>query len=140
MDPYQVYEARAHGADCVLLIAALLGRQQLQEMLRLSEALGMQCLVEVHGSAELDLVLESRALIIGINNRDLRTLDVDLSTFERLRPRIPANRLVVCESGIRRRSDIERLIECGVDAVLVGEALMSSADIGAKVKELRCSA
>ena len=140
VDPYQVYEARAHGADCVLLIVALLGRAQLAQMLHLSQVLGMRCLVEVHGEAELDLALDSGALIIGINNRDLRTLDVDLATFERLRPRVPSDRLVVSESGIRRRDDVERLVACGVDAVLVGEALMSSTDIGAKVRELRCSA
>ncbi len=140
VDPYQIYEARAHGADCVLLIAALLGRSQLQQMLHLSHTLGMDCLVEVHGEAELGLVLDIGTLIIGINNRDLRTLEVDLATFEKLRPRVPSDRLVVSESGIHRRADIERLVACGVDAVLVGEALMSSSDIASKVKELRCPA
>jgi indole-3-glycerol phosphate synthase len=138
VDPYQVYEARAHGADCVLLLAALLDPSRLEDLLRLSRALGMSCLVEAHDAAELERVLDSGALIVGINNRDLRTLTVDLATFERLRPLIPADRLVVSESGIRRREDIDRLAECGVDAVLVGEALMSSVDIGAKVRELRC--
>ncbi len=138
VDPYQVYEARAHGADCVLLIAALLVQPQLLHMLHLSRMLGMRCLVEVHDEAELDRAVDSGALIIGINNRDLRTLAVDLSTFERLRPGIPAGRLVVGESGIRRREDIERLALVGLDAVLVGEAIMSAPDIGAKVRELRC--
>ena len=140
VDPYQVYEARANGADCVLLIAALLEQPQLIDMLRLSQTLGMHCLVEVHDEAELDRVVDSGAPIIGINNRDLRTLEVNLATFERLRPRIPAGRLVVGESGIRTREDVERLVACGVDAVLVGEALMTAADIGSKVRELRCTA
>jgi indole-3-glycerol phosphate synthase len=138
VDPYQVYEARAHGADCVLLLAALLGPSQLAELLHLGRALGMSCLVEAHDAAELERVLDSGACIVGINNRDLRTLNVDLATFERLRPLIPADRLVVSESGIWGRKDIERLVECGVDAVLVGEALMSNVDIGAKVRELLC--
>jgi indole-3-glycerol phosphate synthase len=140
VDPYQVYEARALGADCVLLIAALLGQSELMDMLHLSHALGMRCLVEAHDEAELDTAVDSGALIIGINNRDLRTLHVDLATYERLRPRVPAGRLVVSESGIRRREDVERLAACGVDAVLVGEALMSAADIGSRVRELRCTA
>ncbi|TFH34024.1 MAG: indole-3-glycerol phosphate synthase TrpC [Dehalococcoidia bacterium] len=140
VDPYQVYEARANGADCVLLIAAILEQPQLIDMLRLSQTLGMHCLVEVHDETELDRVIESGAPIIGINNRDLRTLEVNLATFERLRPRIPDGRLVVGESGIRGREDVERLAVCGVDAVLVGEALMTAADIGSKVRELRCTA
>ena len=140
VDPYQVYEARTNGADCVLLIAALLDQPQLIDMLQLCQTLGMHCLVETHDEAELDRVVESGAPIIGINNRDLRTLEVNLATFERLRPRIPAGRLVVGESGIRTREDVERLVACGVDAVLVGEALMTAADIGSKVRELRCSA
>jgi indole-3-glycerol phosphate synthase len=139
VDPYQVYEARALGADCVLLIVALLDRAHLAQLLELSGMLGMRCLVEVHDEAELERALDSDALMIGINNRNLRTLEVDLRTFERLRPRVPTGRLVVSESGIHRPEDIERLARCGVDAVLVGEALMSAADIGAKVRELRCA-
>jgi indole-3-glycerol phosphate synthase len=140
VDPYQVYEARAHGADCVLLIAALLDRSRLTRMLRICRSLGMHALVEVHDEADLDRAVDTGAPIIGVNNRDLRTLEVDLATFERLRPRIPAGRLVVGESGIRGREDVERLAACGVDAVLVGEALMCAPDIGAKVRELRCIA
>lgn len=139
VDAYQVYESRAMGADCILLIVALLEQSQLTQMLRLSRALGMESLVEVHDEVELERAVDSGADIIGINNRDLRTLEVDLSTFKRLRPRIPAGRLVVSESGIRCREDIERLSAYGVDAVLVGEALMSSGDISAKVRELRCN-
>lgn len=139
VDPYQVYEARALGADCVLLIVALLEQPQLLSMLRLSRSLGMECLVEVHDETEADRAVDSGACVIGINNRDLRTLEVSLATFERLRPRIPAGRLVVGESGIRSRRDVQRLAACGVDAVLVGEALMSAADIRAKVRQLRCA-
>ena len=138
VDLYQVYEARANGADCVLLIAAILDQSQLADLLCLSRTLGMNCLVEAHDETELERVLESGALIIGINNRDLLTLNVDLATFGRLRPLIPADRLVVSESGVQDRKDIERVGAYGVDAVLVGEALMSSGDIGAKVKELLC--
>ncbi len=140
VDSYQVVESRAHGADSLLLIAAILPPPLLQELLDLGHALGMRCLVEVHDEAELDAVFRSDARIIGINNRDLRTFEVDLATFERLRPLIPAGRLVVAESGIRERGDVERLARCGADAVLVGEALMRSPDPGAKVRELLCSA
>jgi indole-3-glycerol phosphate synthase len=140
VDPYQVVESRAHGADSVLLIAAVVPPPLLQELLDLSHSLGMRCLVEVHDEAELGAVLQSHARIIGVNNRDLRTFEVDLATFERLRPLVPAGRLVVAESGIRERSDVERLARYGADAVLVGEALMRSPDAGAKVRELLCNA
>lgn len=140
VDPYQVVESRAHGADSLLLIAAILPPSLLRELLDLSHGMGMRCLVEVHDEVELDTALRSDARIIGINNRDLRTFEVDLAVFERLRPLIPAGRLVVAESGIRERSDVERLARCGVDAVLVGEALMRSPDAGAKVRELLCNA
>ena len=140
VDPYQVFEARACGADCLLLIVALLDRPRLGEFLRLCHELGMHCLVEVHDEVELDTALASEALIIGVNNRDLRTFNVDLATFERLRPLIPNGRIVVSESGIHGREDVERLRTAGVDAVLVGEALMTAPDVGAKLRELRCAA
>lgn len=139
-DPYQVFESRAHGADAILLIVAILRPQQLGRLLQLSWELGMSCLVEVHDEAELETALASGALIIGVNNRDLRTFNVDLATFERLRPRIPNGHVVVAESGIRGRKDVERLRAAGVDAVLVGEALMTAPDVGAKLRELRCAA
>ncbi len=139
VDSYQVLESRAHGADCILLIAALLNQAQLSHMLHQSELLGMSCVVEVHDELELARVVDSGALIIGINSRDLRTLEVNMATFERLRPLIPAGRLVVGESGIRRREDVERLATAGVDAVLIGEAIISAPDIDAKMKELRCN-
>jgi len=135
-DPYQVYESRAYGADSLLLIVAILTADKLQELLGLSHDLGMKCLVEVHNEAELETALRSGARIIGINNRDLNTFAVDLATTERLRPLIPPDRIVVSESGIKDRSDMEKLRQWGVDAVLIGEALMSVPDIAAKMKEL----
>ena len=135
-DPYQVYESRAYGADSLLLIVAILTPERLGELLGLSHELGMSCLVEVHNEAELEIALKSGARIIGINNRDLNTFTVDLATTERLRPLIPPDRIVVSESGIKDRNDVEKLRKWGVDAVLVGESLMSAPDIAAKIKEL----
>ena len=135
-DSYQIYESRAYGADCLLLIVAILTPERLGELLDLSHKLGMDCLVEVHNEAELETALRGGAKVIGINNRDLTTFVVDLSTTERLRPLIPSDRIVVSESGIKDRSDMEKLKKWGVDAVLVGESLMSAPDIAAKMKEL----
>ncbi len=135
-DPYHIYESRAYGADSLLLIVAILKPERLKELLRLSHELNMSCLVEVHNEAELEVALESGAMIIGINNRDLTTFTVDLTTTERLRPLIPQDRIVVSESGIKERSDVEKLRQWGVDAVLIGETLMSAPEIAAKMKEL----
>jgi len=135
-DPYQVYESRAYGADCLLLIVAILTPEKLGALLRLSHELGMSCLVEVHNEAELEIALNSGAKVIGINNRDLSTFDVDLTTTKRLRPLIPQDRIVVSESGIKNRSDMEKMKRWGVDAVLIGESLLSAPNIAAKMKEL----
>jgi indole-3-glycerol phosphate synthase len=135
-DPYQVYESRAYGADSVLLIVAILTPEKLKELLGLSHELGMSCLAEVHNEAELEIALKGGARIIGINNRDLTTLTVDLTTTERLRPLIPKDRTVVSESGIKDRSDMGKLKKWGVDAVLIGESLMSAPNIATKMKEL----
>jgi len=135
-DPYQVYESRAYGADGVLLIVAILDPERLEELLGLSHQLNMSCLVEVHNGVELETALKSGARIIGLNNRDLRTLAVDMAVTEQLRPLIPPDRVVVSESGIRDRSDMEKLERWGVDAALVGESLMSAPDIAARMKEL----
>jgi indole-3-glycerol phosphate synthase len=132
-EPYQVYESRAHGADGLLLIAAILTPEKLGELLNLSHELNMHCLVEVHNETELEVALNSSARIIGINNRDLTTFDVDLATTGRLRPLIPKDRIVVSESGIKDRNDMEKLKKWGVDAVLIGEALMSAPDIAKKM-------
>ena len=136
VDPYQVYESRAYGADALLLIVAILTPEKLEELTELSHHLGMSCLVEVHNEAELEIALNSGAGVIGINNRDLTTFEVDLATTERLRPLITQGQIVVSESGIKNRGDIERLRELGVDAVLTGEVLVSAPDIAARMKEL----
>ena len=135
-DPYQIYESRAYGADSLLLIVAILTAEKLEELLRLSHQLNMSCLVEVHNEAELEIALSSQAKIIGINNRDLSTFTVDVATTERLRPLVPPDRIVVSESGIKDRSDLEKIREWGVDAVLIGESLISATNIAAKMKEL----
>jgi len=135
-DLYQVYESRAYGADSLLLIVAILKLEELQALLRLSHELGMSCLVEVHNEAEVEIALSSEARIIGINNRDLTTFSVDIATTERLSPLIPPDRIVVSESGIKERADIEKLSQLGVDAVLIGESLMAAPDIAAKMREL----
>jgi indole-3-glycerol phosphate synthase len=135
-DPYHVYESRAYGADALLLIVGILSPVQLKELLFLSHQFGMKCLVEVHNEAELAVALKTEARIIGINNRDLDTLEVNLNTTKRLRPFIPPDRIVVSESGIRDREDVVMLRHLRVDAILVGEALMSAPDIAAKMREL----
>ena len=135
-DPYQIYESRAYGADAILLIVAILTPQSLAELLELSHQMGMSCLVEVHNEAEVEIALASGAGIIGINNRDLNTFTMDLATTGRLRPLIPPDRIVVGESGIKIRDDMEKLKKWGVDAVLIGESLMSAPNIAAKMKEL----
>ena len=135
-DRYQVYESGAYGADALLLIVAILSQEQLGEFLSLSRQLGLSCPVEVHNEAEVERALNSSAEIIGINNRDLDTFNVDINTTRRLRPLIPKERIVVSESGISCREDIEKLKEWGVSAVLVGEALVTASSIPAKIKEL----
>ncbi len=136
-DPYQVYESRACGADALLLIAAILEPEQLAELLSLSHRLRLSCLVEIHNEKELDTALSSGAKIIGINNRDLKTFSVDIGTTQRLRPLIPKDKVVVSESGISCRQDMEYLRKWNVDAALVGEALLTTDDIAAKMRELQ---
>ena len=135
-DPYQVYESRAYGADALLLIAAILSPPQLEELLSLSHSLGLRCLVEVHKENEVERALRSKARIIGINNRDLDTFNIDIDTTRRLRPLIPQTRIVVSESGIKTRSDTEKLKEWGVNAILVGETLVTAGDVLTKMREL----
>jgi indole-3-glycerol phosphate synthase len=128
LDPIQVYESRIAGADAVLLIAAALDPAGLQGLRGEVQALGMLPLIEVHDEMELERVLPLSPPVVGINNRDLRTLRVSLETSKRLRPRIPSDILVIGESGIERPQDIQYLRSCGVDAFLVGTALMRSPD------------
>ena len=129
-DPYQIYEARAYGADAILLIVSMLDKSQLVDFKNLATSLWMQCLVEVHDEGELELALESDAEIIGINNRDLRTFNTTLETTEILAPQVPNERIVVSESGISSRDDVERVVEAGASAVLIGESLVTSDDPG----------
>lgn len=135
---YQLYEAAVAGADAILLIvAAFPGQvQELERLQALAGRLGLEVLMEVHDAAELDVALELRAPIIGINNRNLSTLKVDIGTTLALRPRIPAGTIVVAESGFRTRDELNTLAAAGVDAVLIGEALMRAPDVEAACREL----
>lgn len=135
-DPYQVHEARAHGADAILLIVAMLTPDCLKELLDLSATLQMQSIVEVHDERELTVALDAGAEIIGINNRDLRAFKTELETTERLAPLVPTHKIVVSESGISTREDVQRVKASGAHAVLVGEALVTAKDPGAKLREL----
>jgi len=135
-DAYHLYEARVYGADAVLLIAAVLNPGLLAELLALARTLGLECLVEVHEEQELERALAADAQVIGVNNRDLRTFEVDLALTERLRPLIPEDRVVVAESGVHSRADMQRLRALGVDAVLIGEALVTADDPAARMREL----
>ena len=135
-DPYQVYEARAHGADALLLIAAILSPQEMKELLTLIQGFWLQCLVEIHNEEELDAALWAGAEIIGINNRDLHTFNTDLAVTESLAPRVPKGKLIVSESGITTQEQMVTLMRLGVHAVLVGEALITAPDVAAKVREL----
>jgi indole-3-glycerol phosphate synthase len=135
-DPYQIVEARAYGADAILLIAAMLDLHQLRDFAALAAELHLDVLLEVHDEAELELALQTDCELIGINNRSLRTFITDLGTTERLRPMIPVDRFVVAESGINSHVDIERLLTAGAGAFLIGESLMRETDIGAKLEEL----
>lgn len=136
IDPYQVYEARALGADCILLIVAILGDAQLRELALLAGDLGMDVLLEVHTSDELERALPVEAPLIGINNRDLRTFETRLDTTLRLLPMVPKDRLVVTESGILVAEDVALMRANGVHAFLVGEAFMRASDPGARLAEL----
>ena len=136
VDGYQVYEARAAGADAVLLIVAALRLEQLQELHQLINELGMTALVEVHDEAEVEIALKIAPKLIGVNNRNLHDFTVDLQTTARLRKCIPADIALVAESGIHTADDVSRVRDMGVDAILVGEALVTASDVGAKVREL----
>jgi indole-3-glycerol phosphate synthase len=134
----QFYEARAYGADAVLLIVAGLERRQLVDFFALARELSLDVLVETHHERELDTVLEwlPHVRLVGINNRDLKTFSTDVGVTARLAKRIPSDKLIVSESGIHKRADVDRLIEVGVHAMLVGESLIRADDIGAKIREL----
>ncbi len=136
LDPYQIVESRALGADCVLLIMAALEDAQAAELCRLAHSLGMDVLVEVHDGAELDRALALDADLFGINNRNLKTLKVDIATTEALAPRVGADRLLVAESGLYAHEDLERMAKAGAKAFLVGESLMRQDDVTAATRQL----
>lgn len=136
VDEYQIFEARAAGADAILLIAACLERRQIEDLLNIARETGLDVLVESHTYKELDRALLAGASLVGVNNRDLQSFSVSLQTTLDLLKDIPEDRVVVSESGIKTREDVLKLREAGVDAMLVGESLMREKDIGKKVNEL----
>jgi len=136
LDPYQILESRALGADCVLLILAALSDPQALELEDAARELAMDVLIEVHDSAELDRALGLKSPLVGVNNRNLKTLEVDLATCEALAPRVPAERLVVAESGLTTPEDLARMQKVGAKAFLIGESLMRQADVTAATKAL----
>lgn len=136
VDEYQIYEARTAGADALLLIVAALEEAMLRDFLTLAAELGLHCLVETHDEREVERALHCGAQLIGVNNRDLRTFTVDLATTERLAALIPADRVLIAESGVHSRADVARLAGAGADAVLVGESLVKAGDVAAAVAEL----
>lgn len=135
-DEYQIYESRANHADAVLLIGAILEKNQAEEYLHLSREIGLSVLFEVHDEDDIEKALLINAEIIGINNRNLKTLNIDLSTTLRLKKNIPADKIIVSESGINNRDDVLRLQDAGIDAMLIGTSLMEARDIGEKIDEL----
>lgn len=136
IDEYQVFESRACGADAILLIVAALDGSQLSDLLGLSNELSLDTLVEVHSHSDLEIALRCNAEIIGINNRDLKTLGVDLMTTYELVKEIPEEKIIVSESGINSRDDVEAIESAGADAILVGTTIMQADDIGRRIDEL----
>lgn len=136
IDPYQIYEARTLGADCILLISAALDPDAMRDLESLAISLGMAVLVEIHDGTELEAALGLRSPLLGINNRDLRTFETRLETTLGLLPRIPEDRLVITESGIRKPDDVQRMREHGVNAFLVGEAFMRAENPGKALSDL----
>ncbi|MFO1519711.1 MAG: indole-3-glycerol phosphate synthase TrpC [bacterium] len=138
VDPYQIYQARAYGADCILAIAAILEPQQLVDFCGLAEELRMTSLIEVHDEEELQIALKVKQerMLLGVNNRDLKTLKIDLKNTEKLRPLVPSHLKIVAESGISKREEVERLQKAGVDGFLIGETFLRAKNISDKFKEL----
>jgi indole-3-glycerol phosphate synthase len=136
VDAWQIYQSRMLGADCVLLIVAALEPARLQELDGLAQHIGLDVLVEVHDEAELELALTTKATLVGVNNRNLRTFTTDLGVSERLRPLIPPQRVMVTESGIRNREDVLRMMRSDIRTFLVGEAFMRAQDPGNALKSL----
>ncbi len=133
---YQIYEGAFYGACAVLLIMDMLSNVQLQELMEVAHTLGLDCLVEAQNEKEIERALDAQADIIGINNRNLRTLQVDMDNCVRMIGRIPAGKIIVAESGIKTRNDVRRVQEAGAHAVLIGETFMRAKDIGRKIEEI----
>jgi len=136
IDEYQLYESRAFGADAVLLIASLLDVEEIVKFIKISKNMGMETLIEVHYEEDLEKALSTPAEVIGINNRNLKDFSVDLNVTKNLRKKIPGKKIVVSESGIKRREDVLLLKNTGINAILVGQVLLESEDISRKLKEL----
>ena len=136
-DEYQVYEARANNADAILLIAAILEKNQASEYIHISNDLGLAVLFEVHNFRELEMAIHLDCNIIGINNRDLKTLTIDLQTTFKLKEEIPPDKIVISESGIKTRTDVLKLEEAGIDAMLIGTSFMETDNILRKINELQ---
>ncbi len=137
IDEYMIYEAKLMGASCILLIAALLDTKTIKDFIKICDSLGMSALVEIHNEKEITSAIESKARLIGVNNRDLRDFTVDIQNSVRLRNKIPCDILVIAESGIKTADDIQMLRKYGVNGVLIGETLMRSQDKTAMLAELR---
>ncbi len=135
-DEYQIYESRANEADAILLIAAILDKNQAAEYLHISKELGLSVIFEIHDLKELEMALLINSDTIGINNRDLKTLQVNINTTFELKKEIPSDKVTISESGIKTREDVKGLEDAGIDSILVGTALMEAEDIGKKIDEL----
>lgn len=136
IDPYQIYESRYFGADCILLIVRLLEKNELKDFIKLAKDLKLDCLVEIHNKHDLKKALDCEAEIIGINNRNLDSLNINIKTSLSLFPLIPDEKTVVSESGIRGKKEISILKDCGINSFLIGETILTSEDMTAKIKEL----
>ncbi len=135
-DEYQIYEAKMLGADCILLIVAMLSDEQLQKLEKIALEAGLSVLIEIHNEDELNRALLLKSPLIGINNRNLKTLEVSLQTSLDLAPKIPKNRIIIGESGIKTKADIQKLNEAGIYAFLIGESLMAQSDVAQGLAEL----
>lgn len=136
VDPYQIYEAKMLGADCILLIMAMIDFKTAVKFEKIAQDIGLAVLAEVHDQAELELALELQTKLIGINNRNLKTMEIDLNTSRKLVKLIPQDKIVICESGINDREDVQDMKNCGINSFLIGESLMKKKDIGKALKNL----